>query len=195
MTPLTLTPTTIIISLLTVGTGYVANAVQTGSFLGVKTIPKPWLPYLALGGSFLTAGVQSIASASPVNAAAWFTALQAGLFALIGASAGVTVHQHITATATRKPPPPPPEHLTKSAISVLTEAIQGGDPRDIRSIQKILIAQDLPSLAAAADTWATVLEKLEKETAAAGTPAAGSLPPTELPQSAIDTLPPPLSKK
>lgn len=95
---MTLSYTTIIISLLAVLSGYIANAVQSGSLFGVATVPKGWVPYLSLVGSFLAAFVASIAGASPVTQAAWFTALLAGLTALGGLGIGVTAHQHLTAS-------------------------------------------------------------------------------------------------
>ncbi len=107
--------TTIIISLLAVLSGYIANAIQSGSLFGVATVPKAWLPYLSLVGSFLSAFVASIAGASPVTQAAWFTALLAGLTALGGLGIGVTAHQHLTTSTslpipgellTTDPPPP-----------------------------------------------------------------------------------------
>jgi hypothetical protein len=87
-----------IIALLSVLAGYISQAVNTGSLFGVKTLPKAWLPYLTLIGTFLAAFVASISTASTVNEAAWFAALVAGLTSLTGTAVGVTVHQHMNAT-------------------------------------------------------------------------------------------------
>lgn len=89
--------TTIIISLLSVLVGYVAQAVNTGSLFGVATVPQKWIPYLSLFGTFLAAFVTSVATANPVNNAAWMTALIAGFAALTGNTVGVTMHQHLKA--------------------------------------------------------------------------------------------------
>lgn len=90
---MTLTPTTVAIALLGVLAGYIVQAINTGSLFGVVTVPKPWLPYLALVATFLSAFVTSIASV-PADGAAWFNALLAGLLALGGNATGVTIHQH-----------------------------------------------------------------------------------------------------
>ena len=89
---------TLIISLLSVVLGFVANAVQTGSFLGLKTIPTKWLPYLTLLSMFLTAFLQSIAGASPVTGTAILQAVLAGFTALTGTAVGVTMQQHLATT-------------------------------------------------------------------------------------------------
>lgn len=94
--------TTIIISLLSVLVGYVAQAVNTGSLFGVATVPQKWLPYLSLFGTFLGGFVPSIVTASPVNNAAWMTALIAGLMGLTGNTVGVTMHQHLKAKPEEK---------------------------------------------------------------------------------------------
>jgi len=91
-----MTPTTMIIALLSVLAGYVSQAVNTGSLFGIKTLPKAWLPYLTIFGTFLAAFVPSISSATTVNGAAWFAALIAGLTSLTGTAVGVTVHQHMS---------------------------------------------------------------------------------------------------
>jgi hypothetical protein len=89
-----LTPTTVVIALLSVLAGYVAQAVSTGSVFGIAVVPQTWLPYLTLFGSFLTAFVQSIVAAPVQDATGWFNALLAGLLALTGLGAGVVAHVH-----------------------------------------------------------------------------------------------------
>jgi hypothetical protein len=97
--------TTVVIALLGIVAGYVTQAVNTGSFLGVITVPKAWLPYLTLSAIFLSAGVASIVAAPEKNGAAWFAALVASLVAIGGNVAGVTVKQHFDAYK-RAPTPP-----------------------------------------------------------------------------------------
>jgi uncharacterized membrane protein len=87
---------TLIISVISVALGFVSNAVQTGSFLGIETVPKKWLPYLTLIGTFLAAFLQSISTASPVTGTAVLQAVIAGFTALTGTAVGVTIHQHLT---------------------------------------------------------------------------------------------------
>ncbi len=100
MATFTLSYATVIIALLGIVAGYTAQAINTGSFLGVVTVPKTWLPYLTLAGTFLAAFVASIVAAPDKNAAAWVSAGIAGFIALGGNVTGITAHQHI---ATGKP--------------------------------------------------------------------------------------------
>jgi hypothetical protein len=90
---------TLIISVLSVIAGFVSNAVQTGSFLGIETVPQKWLPYLTLIGTFLAAFLQSISTASPVSGTAILQAVIAGFTALTATTVGVTIHQHLTVTS------------------------------------------------------------------------------------------------
>ena len=92
-----LTPVTIVIALLGVLVGYMIQAINTGKFMGVATVPQAWLPYLSLGGGFLSAFVTSIQAAPTPDAGAWFSALLAGLLALGGVVSGINAHQHLTA--------------------------------------------------------------------------------------------------
>jgi hypothetical protein len=87
---------TLIISVISIVLGFVSNAVQTGSFLGIETVPQKWLPYLTLIGTFLAAFLQSISTASPVTGTAVLQAVIAGFTALTATTVGVTIHQHLT---------------------------------------------------------------------------------------------------
>jgi hypothetical protein len=88
---------TIIIALLGIVVGYLTQSINSGSFFGIVTIPKPVLPYLGLLGGFLGAFTTSITSATLKDEAAWVTALFAGLIGLGGVVSGVTAKQHIDA--------------------------------------------------------------------------------------------------
>jgi hypothetical protein len=94
-----MTTTTFVIALISILAGYISNAVQSGSFLGITTIPKAWLPYATLIGTFLANFAQSAAQTSPVD---WKAAVVAGFLALGGATVGITVHQHLL-TGKKKP--------------------------------------------------------------------------------------------
>jgi hypothetical protein len=87
---------TLVISVVSIVLGFVSNAVQTGSFLGIETVPRKWIPYLTLLGTFLAAFLQSIGTASPVTGTAVLQAVLAGFTALTGTTVGVTIHQHLT---------------------------------------------------------------------------------------------------
>ena len=89
--------TTIVIASLGIAVGYLSQAINSGSLFGVVTIPKPVLPYLGLAGGFLGAFTASITAAPRKDAAAWWTAIFAGLVGLGGVVAGVTAKQHLDA--------------------------------------------------------------------------------------------------
>src|SRR5271166_670703 len=108
--PTTLTATTIVITLLALLSGYITEAINTGSFFGVITVPKPWLPYLSLFGLALAAFVASAASGAPL-----FSSIVAALTALGGTAIGVTVHQHM-----RTKPPSGLAAAAKSAAVKIT---------------------------------------------------------------------------
>lgn len=97
MISITVNEWTLIISVVSLVAGFVSNAVQTGSFLGIETVPQKWLPYLTLLGTFLAAFLQSIGTASPVNGTAVLQAVIAGFTALTGTAVGVTIQQHLIA--------------------------------------------------------------------------------------------------
>ena len=86
-----MTTATIIIAILSLVLGYISQAVQTGKFLGIVTVPTTWLPYLTLIGTFLAAFVQSISSATVVNQSTIVAAILAGLAALTGVTIGVAL--------------------------------------------------------------------------------------------------------
>jgi hypothetical protein len=88
---------TLLISLLSILVGFASNAVQTGSFLGIKTVPKAWLPYLTLFATFFSGFLQSIAGATSITSTAILQAVVAGFAALTGTTVGITVQQHLIA--------------------------------------------------------------------------------------------------
>lgn len=111
-----LTPSMIVVTVLSLVLGLVTQMVQTGSFLGIKTTPTTWLPYLTLAATFLGGVVTSLAGAAAINAAAVFAAVVAGIQSLLaGAAPGVAHFAHVTVPAqiraSRQQPatPPPPQ--------------------------------------------------------------------------------------
>ena len=95
--PTTPTTTTMVITLLAVLAGYITQAVNTGSFLGLVTVPKPLLPWLSLVGLALAAFVSSMVSGQTL-----FASIVAALLSLTGTTVGVTVQQHTTAHLTSR---------------------------------------------------------------------------------------------
>lgn len=87
-----MTTTTFVIALISILAGYISNAIQTGSFLGIATLPKAWLSYLTLLGTFLANFAQTAAASTPPD---WKLSILAGLLALGGTTIGITAHQHI----------------------------------------------------------------------------------------------------
>lgn len=109
MTSISVSDWTLVISVVSIVFGFVSNAVQTGSFLGLGIVPQKWLPYLTLLGTFLAAFLQSISTASPVTGTAILQAVIAGFTALTGTAVGVTIHQHLTVA----PQPPANDNGTE----------------------------------------------------------------------------------
>ena len=78
--------------------GILTQMVQTGSILGIKTVPKTWLPGLTLVATGFGGFLAYLTSQSPLalNAATWFYATMAGLTALLaGAAPGIAVQAHV----------------------------------------------------------------------------------------------------
>lgn len=95
--PTVLSGTTIAIALLSILAGYVSQTVNTGgSIFGIATLPKTWLPYVTLFGTFLTSSVVSISTAALKDENAWILALFAGLTAITGTTVGITARQHVS---------------------------------------------------------------------------------------------------
>lgn len=90
-----LSPTLVVIALLGLISAYITQAVNTGSILGIKTVPQKVLPYLTIGGSFLGTFVQQLYTAGNVSGTAVFNAFVSGMFMLLAPSAGVALHHHL----------------------------------------------------------------------------------------------------
>lgn len=110
-----LTPTLAVVMLASLLAGFVSHSIQSGSFLGIATVPKPWLPELTVLGTFL-AGAVAYMTGTPgfvLTASTAFFAVAAGLAALgMGAVPGLTSMAHVlspmrrlaTRMAAKKPP-------------------------------------------------------------------------------------------
>lgn len=92
---MTLTPLQATIMLLTLVVGFCGNAVNSGSFLGVATTPKSWIPWLTLVGGFLAGGAASLSQSGSLNGSTVFTAVVAGASALIAGAGGAAAHAHM----------------------------------------------------------------------------------------------------
>lgn len=90
-----LSPTLVVIALLGLISAYITQAVNTGSILGIKTVPQKVLPYLTIGGSFLGTFVQQLYTAGNVTGTTVFNAFVSGMFMLLAPSAGVALHHHL----------------------------------------------------------------------------------------------------
>ena len=90
----------IVVTILSFVAGLVSQAVNTGSIFGIVTVPKAWLSYVAVFGTFLAGAAASLTQAGSVTGATVLSAFLAGLMALGGSMAGVTVHQHFSASRT-----------------------------------------------------------------------------------------------
>lgn len=109
----------VVITILAVLAGYVTKAVNTGTFLGMVTIPKAWLPYLTLGGTFFLAFVFSLTASSNggINEVGLFNAGLAGFLALLGNTVGATARDSLTAHL-RLPTFLTPQAKNVAAVSV-----------------------------------------------------------------------------
>jgi len=143
--PSVLTPQIAIVTIISLIVGFLGQAINTGSIFGFQTVPKAWIPYLTLGGSFLAAFGVSLQGDATLNGTAWFNAVMAGFGALVFAAGGSAAHTHFNAhknfvskngggdggngaTATTTPPPaapadPPPAAPAAKKIGVLAPAV------------------------------------------------------------------------
>ena len=97
--PSPVTPAVAIVTILSVVLGFVTQGIQSGSFLGVATVPKSWLPDLTLFGTFLggvVAYVSGLGANFIVSGSVAYYAVMAGLTALLaGAAPGLAQHAHV----------------------------------------------------------------------------------------------------
>jgi hypothetical protein len=97
--------TSVWISIASILAGFITQAVNTGSLFGMVTVPKAWLPYLSLIGTFVAGVVGSLMSTGAITSASLGPAILAGFMALAGTTVGVTVHQHLKAHLGKQTPP------------------------------------------------------------------------------------------
>lgn len=97
VTPVTaLTLTTGLVAGLGLLAGFITNTLNSGgSILGVKTLPKTWLPYLSLGGTFLGGFTTQVTVG--LSTTSVFNGCLMGFYGLLGHTVGVTARQGITA--------------------------------------------------------------------------------------------------
>ena len=85
----------IVVMILSLIAGFISQAVSTGALFGQIVVPKTWLPYATLIGTFLAGFIANIAKAGTLNSGNILSAVLAGFMALTGTAVGVTCHQHI----------------------------------------------------------------------------------------------------
>src|SRR5277367_915522 len=94
----TLTPTIAVVMIASLLAGFTSHSVQSGSFLGVATVPKPWVPELTVFGTFLAGAVAYMTSAPGfvLSASTAFYAVVTGLSALgMGTVPGLASLTHV----------------------------------------------------------------------------------------------------
>ena len=99
------TPAVAIVTVLSVVLGFVTQAVQSGSFLGIATLPKTWLPDVTLFGTFLGGVVAYLAGLGSfvLSGAVVYYAVMAGLTSLLaGAAPGLAQHAHVVVPSALK---------------------------------------------------------------------------------------------
>lgn len=102
MNPVLSTPV-VVVTILSLVLGFVTQGIQSGSILGVATVPKPWLPFLTIFATFL-GGVVSyltgLGSSAQLNSSTVFFAVVTGLTDLLAGSApGLAIHAHVVVPA------------------------------------------------------------------------------------------------
>ena len=103
--------------------GYLSHSIQTGTLFGAITIPKPWLPWVTLLGTFLLAFAASLQlnSSGGITELGLLNATAMGFLALLGNTVGVTARQQIVAHL-RDRTPLPPIHGSGSKIDAVNKA-------------------------------------------------------------------------
>jgi hypothetical protein len=100
---MTLSAPVVVVTILSLVLGFVTHGVQSGSLLGIKTIPQPWLPYLTIFGTFLGGTVAyftGLGTSMRLDAATIFYGVVAGFTALLASSTpGIVIHAHVTLPA------------------------------------------------------------------------------------------------
>jgi hypothetical protein len=114
-----LTVYTGLVSVLTLLAGFVGQTVSTQSFLGIKQVSTGWIPFLTLGGSFLTGFVHSLSAAGGLTGTSLFNAAIAGLAPLTTAGVGVAAAMHVTS---HQKPSGPDAKTAKSTASPTSPA-------------------------------------------------------------------------
>lgn len=84
----------LVIAGLSLVAGFIAQAVNTGSILGLRTVPSTWYPVLTIVGSFLANFLQQVAGHA-FSGTLVVNALLYSLFALIVPAAGVSLAHHV----------------------------------------------------------------------------------------------------
>jgi hypothetical protein len=91
-----LTPSYVLTTGLAVVVGFLTMAYNTGSVFGVKTVPKPALPYVGLAITFLGAMAPALGTGA-LTVGGLYAAFLAGAWALLGNFAGAAGHSLMTA--------------------------------------------------------------------------------------------------
>jgi len=112
--PAALTPAFVVTTLMAAVIGLLTAAYNTGSVFGFVTVPKPSLPWLGLGLTFLTGVAGSLGPSPTLTTASVFVAAFAGFMAMLGNGAGAAVHGMLTA------------HKSSRGVAATTNAKGGG---------------------------------------------------------------------
>jgi hypothetical protein len=98
----TLTAASAVVLVLSLLAGFLTNAIQSGSLLGMKTVPTSWLPGLTIASTLLGGIVTYLSGHPSLDGATLFYAVAQGLTALLASAApGLALHAHATLPAAR----------------------------------------------------------------------------------------------
>jgi len=92
-----LTPYVMVTTVLGVLLGFVNNGINKGQILQNISLPKSWLPWLTIVGSFLMNFMSSLTSSGVLTKVSLWNACTIGIFGIISAGAGTAIQNHTQA--------------------------------------------------------------------------------------------------
>jgi hypothetical protein len=90
----TISPYVVVTTLLTVVLGFINQGINSGTILQNISLPKSWLPWLTILGSFLMTATASLVNSEALTSATVLAACMAGALGLAGAGGGAALQFH-----------------------------------------------------------------------------------------------------
>jgi hypothetical protein len=86
-----LTTLGVLVTVVSLVVGFVNQAVNQGSILGIVTTPKAWLPYLTILATFFMGAGASLSQAAGVSGSSILAAVLAGFSSLVFGAGGIAL--------------------------------------------------------------------------------------------------------